>query len=484
MAAGRVGVLLHALPAAGHGARGRGELSPAPLRAHARPRLARGSARIRGRPPARGLAQRAPLAGRPLARRLRLARLDAHRRVPARPLLPRERLRHGGRRRGRDLRRGAAQRPALPADQPRCTALPPGRGGPGSPRPGVLARRPSGRAGRPGGGGGHRRLDRRGVAARRLVPSHDPRPGRPADARRAPARHRQRGRPHRRMGRPGGVPRVHVVRRPSHRLSTRPAAARAGAVGARAWRSGRGPLPRAPRALSLARRHTRIDVPGGRARPSFGRGVILFLERGGLYAVAHLRGGGEYGEDWHRQGMLAHKQNVFDDFLAAADFLVQEGHAARDRLAIMGGSNGGLLVGAAVTQRPSLFRAAVCQVPLLDMVRYHLFRIARLWIPEYGSAEDPEALRWLYAYSPYHRVRDGTPYPAVLLTTGESDSRVDPLHARKMAARLQAATSSSHPVLLRIEARAGHGQGKPLSKALEEWADVWTFVFAELGLEA
>jgi prolyl oligopeptidase len=218
--------------------------------------------------------------------------------------------------------------------------------------------------------------------------------------------------------------------------------------------------------------------------PAFGRGVILFLERGGLYAVAHLRGGGEYGEDWHRQGMLAHKQNVFDDFLAAGDFLVQEGHAARDRLAIMGGSNGGLLVGAAVTQRPGLFRAAVCQVPLLDMVRYHLFRIARLWIPEYGSADDPEALRWLYAYSPYHHVRDGTPYPAVLLTTGESDSRVDPLHARKMAARLQAATSSSHPVLLRIEARAGHGQGKPLSKALEEWADVWTFVFAELGLEA
>ena len=218
--------------------------------------------------------------------------------------------------------------------------------------------------------------------------------------------------------------------------------------------------------------------------PAFGRGVILFLERGGLYAVAHLRGGGEYGEDWHRQGMLAQKQNVFDDFLAAADFLVQEGHAARDRLAIMGGSNGGLLVGAAVTQRPGLFRAAVCQVPLLDMIRYHLFRIARLWIPEYGSADDPEAFRWLYAYSPYHHVRDGTPYPAVLLTTGESDSRVDPLHARKMAARLQAATSSSHPVLLRIEARAGHGQGKPLSKALEEWADVWTFVFAELGLEA
>ena len=200
--------------------------------------------------------------------------------------------------------------------------------------------------------------------------------------------------------------------------------------------------------------------------PAFGRGVIQFLEKGGLYAVAHLRGGGEYGEDWHRQGMLDRKQNVFDDFLAAADFLLQQGHAGRGRLAIMGGSNGGLLVGAALTQRPGLFRAVVCQVPLLDMVRYHLFRIARLWIPEYGSADDPEAFRWLHAYSPYHHVRDGTPYPAVLITTGESDSRVDPLHARKMAARLQAATSSDHPILLRLETRAGHGQGKPLSKTL------------------
>ena len=218
--------------------------------------------------------------------------------------------------------------------------------------------------------------------------------------------------------------------------------------------------------------------------PAFGRGILLFLERGGLYAVAHLRGGGEYGEGWHRQGMLEHKQNVFDDFIAAGEFLVRQGHAARGRLAIMGGSNGGLLVGAAMTQRPDLFRAVVCQVPLLDMVRYHLFRIARLWIPEYGSPEEQGAFRWLYAYSPYHHVRDGTPYPAVLLTTGESDSRVDPLHARKMAARLQAATSSAHPVLLRVESRAGHGQGKPLSKALEEWGDVWTFVLAQLGVDA
>lgn len=217
--------------------------------------------------------------------------------------------------------------------------------------------------------------------------------------------------------------------------------------------------------------------------PAFGRGVLLFLERGGLYAVAHLRGGGEYGEEWHRAGMLGNKQNVFDDFAAAAEFLVREGHAAAPRLAIMGGSNGGLLVGAALTQRPELFRAVVCQVPLLDMLRYHLFRIARLWIPEYGSPDEAEAFRWLHAYSPYHHVRDGTPYPAVLITTGESDSRVDPLHARKMAARLQAATTSDRPVLLRVESRAGHGQGKPLSKSLEEWTDVWTFVFAELGLD-
>lgn len=216
--------------------------------------------------------------------------------------------------------------------------------------------------------------------------------------------------------------------------------------------------------------------------PAFGRGLIALLERGGLYAVAHLRGGGEYGEAWHRAGMLEKKQNAFDDFIAAAEHLVDQKLVAPDRLSILGGSNGGLLVGAALTQRPELFRAAVCQVPLLDMLRYHRFRIARLWIPEYGSPEEAEAFRWLYAYSPYHRVVDGASYPAVLLTTGESDSRVDPMHARKMAARLQAASSSGRPVLLRVETRAGHGQGKLLSKALEEWTDVLTFVFAELAV--
>ncbi len=218
--------------------------------------------------------------------------------------------------------------------------------------------------------------------------------------------------------------------------------------------------------------------------PAFGRSLLLFLERGGLYAVAHLRGGGEYGDEWHRAGMQEHKQNVFDDFLAAAEFLLREGHVARGRLAIMGGSNGGLLVGAALTQRPELFTAVVCQVPLLDMLRYHRFRIARLWIAEYGSPEDPDAFRWLQAYSPYHRVQEGTPYPAVLLTAGEADSRVDPMHARKMAARLQAATASGRPILLRLETRAGHGQGKPVSKLVAEWTDVWSFLLAELGMSS
>jgi prolyl oligopeptidase len=217
--------------------------------------------------------------------------------------------------------------------------------------------------------------------------------------------------------------------------------------------------------------------------PAFGRSLLLLLEAGGLWAVPHLRGGGEYGEQWHRAGMLGRKQSSFDDFLAAAEWLVREGHASPNRLAILGGSNGGLLVGAALTQRPRLFRAAVAQVPLMDMLRYHEFRIARLWIPEYGDPGDPEAFAWLHAYSPYHRVEDGIAYPAVLLTTGESDSRVDPMHARKMAARLQAATTSGRPVLLRVDARAGHGQGKPLAKTVEEWTDVWTFLFAELGME-
>jgi prolyl oligopeptidase len=217
--------------------------------------------------------------------------------------------------------------------------------------------------------------------------------------------------------------------------------------------------------------------------PDFSRGTVLWMERGGVYAEANLRGGGEYGEEWHRAGMLSRKQNVFDDFVAAAEWLNASKYTRPDRLAIMGGSNGGLLVGAALTQRPDLFRAVVCAVPLLDMVRYHHYQIARLWIPEYGSAEDAEQFRSLHAYSPYHRVRPGTAYPAVLITTAASDSRVDPMHARKMTARLQAATSSERPVLLRSETKAGHGVGKPLTKQVDEATDVWTFLLWQLGLE-
>src|SRR5205085_6124193 len=178
------------------------------------------------------------------------------------------------------------------------------------------------------------------------------------------------------------------------------------------------------------------------------------------------------------------KQNVFDDFLAAAQWLIDNQYTDRDHLVIQGGSNGGLLVGAALTQRPDLFRAVVCQVPLLDMLRYHKFLIARLWIPEYGSADNPEQSRWLYAYSPYHRVRDGECYPAVLLATAESDTRVDALHARKMAARLHAATASGaeRPILLRIETKAGHGAGKPRGKVLEELTDMWSFLFRQLDI--
>jgi prolyl oligopeptidase len=216
--------------------------------------------------------------------------------------------------------------------------------------------------------------------------------------------------------------------------------------------------------------------------PGFSRSLLLWLEQGGAVAVPNLRGGGEYGETWHAGGMLGAKQNTFDDFIAAAEYLIHQGYTSPAHLAIAGGSNGGLLMGAVLTQRPDLFRAVVIQVPLLDMLRYHQFRIARLWIPEYGSVDDAAQFRWLRAYSPYHHVQAGVSYPAVLLATAESDTRVDPLHARKMAARLQAATASRQPVLLRLESQAGHGAGKPISKVLDELVDTWSFVFHELGV--
>ncbi len=222
---------------------------------------------------------------------------------------------------------------------------------------------------------------------------------------------------------------------------------------------------------------------GRSSTPFFSSAVMLWLEKGGVFAMPNLRGGGEYGEAWHQAGMLANKQNTFDDFIAAADWLVKERYTSPGRLAILGGSNGGLLVGAAMTQRPDLFRAVVCEVPLLDMVRFHRFQLARLWIPEYGDPDKPEDFKWLYAYSPYHRVKDGTSYPALLLRTAEGDTRVDPMHARKFCARLMDASNSRRPILFLCDKDAGHGAGKPLSKQLDELADSYTFLTWQLGMD-
>jgi prolyl oligopeptidase len=218
--------------------------------------------------------------------------------------------------------------------------------------------------------------------------------------------------------------------------------------------------------------------------PTYSAAVVATCDLGGIYAVAGIRGGSEEGEAWHRAGMREHKQQSFDDFAAAADWLVERGVTSRPRLAVRGGSNGGLLVGATITQRPDLCRAAHCAVPLLDMVRYPQFLIAELWTPEYGDPSVPDELSWLWSYSPYHRVEDGTCYPAVLLTTAQEDSRVDPLHARKMTARLQEANAcaTEHPTLLREEVRAGHGQGKPVAQQADELADVLAFLTWQLGL--
>jgi len=220
--------------------------------------------------------------------------------------------------------------------------------------------------------------------------------------------------------------------------------------------------------------------------PTFSRTAYLWMEHGGIYAVANLRGGAEFGEEWHRAGMLGKKQNVFDDMIAAAEHLISEKYTDKNHLAIQGGSNGGLLMGAMITQRPDLFRAVVCQVPLLDMLHYQDFQIAKLWIPEYGSAENPEQFNWLYAYSPYHHVKAGVEYPAILFMTADTDTRVDPMHAKKMAAEMQAeaknGTSKTRPILLRIETKAGHGAGKPVTKQIEEFTDVYAFLFWQLGV--
>lgn len=219
--------------------------------------------------------------------------------------------------------------------------------------------------------------------------------------------------------------------------------------------------------------------------PSFSATLFPWYEDGGVYALANLRGGSEYGEAWHRAGMLENRQNVFDDFIAAAEWLIDNDYTNPSRLAIAGGSNGGLLTGAVLTQRPDLFAAVISDVPLLDMLRYEKFLMARYWVPEYGSAEDPKQFAFIRRYSPYHNVKKGTKYPAVLLTAGENDTRVHPLHARKMAALLQASTGSDQtvdPILLWVDRSAGHGQGKPLDLRVRDVVDKRIFVMWQLGM--
>ena len=215
--------------------------------------------------------------------------------------------------------------------------------------------------------------------------------------------------------------------------------------------------------------------------PGYSAAILAWVEAGGVWAVASLRGGGEEGEDWHRDGMLGRKQNVFDDFHAAAQWLVAEGWTTPQQLGIYGGSNGGLLVGAAMTQRPDLFNAVVCVAPLLDMIRYTTSELGPTWTVEYGDPDDAEQFSWLYAYSPYHRVAEGTDYPATMFAVFDNDTRTDPMHGRKMCAAAQAATSGTRPILLRTEGDVGHG-ARSLDKSVEESADTLAFLANWTGL--
>jgi prolyl oligopeptidase len=217
--------------------------------------------------------------------------------------------------------------------------------------------------------------------------------------------------------------------------------------------------------------------------PGFLVSTLVWLEHGGVFAVANLRGGGEYGEEWHQAGTLERKQNVFDDFIAAAEWLIGNHYTRTARLAIRGGSNGGLLVAACMTQRPDLFGAVVCQVPVIDMLRYHKFSVGRYWVSDYGNAEDnPDHFHFMYAYSPLHNVREGAVYPATFILAADTDDRVVPAHAKKFAAALQAANGGDNPILLYIETKAGHGVGKPTSKLIEEQSDVLAFLFQTLQM--
>ena len=203
---------------------------------------------------------------------------------------------------------------------------------------------------------------------------------------------------------------------------------------------------------------------------------------GGVYAVANLRGGGEYGEAWHKAGTRLQKQNVFDDFIAAGEYLVANDYTSPDKLAILGGSNGGLLVGAVTNQRPDLFGAALPAVGVMDMVRFNRFTAGRFWVDDYGSPDNPEEFRALYAYSPYHNIQPRD-YPAVMVSTADTDDRVVPGHSFKYAAALQAAQTGPEPVLIRIETKAGHGAGTPTEKIIEEYADRWAFLLENLDFD-
>jgi prolyl oligopeptidase len=216
--------------------------------------------------------------------------------------------------------------------------------------------------------------------------------------------------------------------------------------------------------------------------PYFSSVTVTWAEMGGVTAIPNLRGGGEFGEEWHRAGMFEKKQNVFDDFIAAAEWLIANKYTSSSRLAISGGSNGGLLVGAALVQRPELFKAVVCTYPLLDMLRYHKFLLGQFWVSEYGSADDPAQFEYIHAYSPYHNVKAGAKYPATLFITGDSDTRVAPLHARKMTALLQAETGSEEPILLIYDTKLGHSGGRPVGKLIEDLTDEMSFECWQLGV--
>ncbi len=217
--------------------------------------------------------------------------------------------------------------------------------------------------------------------------------------------------------------------------------------------------------------------------PSFSISRLLFLEQGGIIAIPNLRGGGEYGQKWHQAGTKLEKQNTFDDFISAAEYLIREKYTSSSKLAIQGGSNGGLLVGACMTQRPDLFKVAVPQVGVLDMLRYHLFTIGWAWKSDYGSSEKKNEFQYIYKYSPLHNLKKGIQYPATLITTADHDDRVVPAHSFKFAATLQECQTGENPVLIRIESKAGHGAGKPTAKQIEETTDIWAFIFHNLNLK-